>query len=142
MVKESVCNCLCFVEGTLDTVSKKWSLLVINALGNHQVLRYSELMEELKGISPKSLADTLADLCRQGLVRRESIAEIPPKVQYSLTKEGQQLRKAIEPLFQWALTRGKGSRHCVPEYRGVKAHVIKKEKSEECGAGDTRERLS
>jgi len=62
MVKESDCNCLCFIEGTLDTISKKWSLLVINVLGNHQVLRYSELMEELKGISPKSLAARASSL--------------------------------------------------------------------------------
>jgi len=142
MVRESACNCLCFVEGTLDTISKKWSLLVINALGNHQVLRYSELMAELRGISPNSLADTLAELCRQELVRRESIAEIPPKVQYSLTKDGQLLREAIEPLLEWALTKGsKGSRHCVPEYRSVKAHMVKKEKGKGYRARDTCEKL-
>ena len=143
MVRESACNCLCFVEGTLDTISKKWSLLVINALGNHQVLRYSELMAELRGISPKSLADTLTELCRQELVRRESIAEIPPKVQYSLTKDGQQLREAIEPLLEWALTKGKKEPcDCVPEYRSVKAHIVKKGKSEGYRARDTCGKLS
>jgi len=126
MVEDSSCNCLCFVEGTLDTISKKWSLLVINALGNHQVLRYSELMNELKGISPKSLADTLAELCRQGLVRREPLAEIPPRVQYYLTKEGKQLRKAIDPLLQWALARAKVSGKCFPGYKNVNAHLLKK----------------
>jgi DNA-binding HxlR family transcriptional regulator len=131
MVKESRCNCLCFVEGTIDTISKKWALLVINALGNHQVLRYSELMNELKGISPKSLADTLAQLHRQGLIRREPVAEIPPRVQYSLTRDGRQLRKAINPLFQWALTRGKKeSRHCVTAYRTARAHILKGDSEE------------
>ena len=84
MVEESVCNCLCFAEGTLDTISRKWTLLVINALGNHETLRYTELMSELEGISPKSLADTLAEMCKQGLVQREAVAEIPPRVQYYL----------------------------------------------------------
>ena len=126
MAEESGCNCLCFVEGTIDTIAKKWALLVINALGNHEVLRYSELMNELRGISPKSLADTLAELRKQGLVSRESLPEIPPRVQYSLTKDGQQLRKAIAPLFQWALTKDRrGSRRCVPEYRNIKAHMLK-----------------
>jgi len=140
MVKESGCNCLCFVEGTIDMISKKWSLLVINALGNHQVLRYSELMNELKGISPKSLADALAELCRQGLIRRESVAEIPPRVQYSLTRDGQQLRKAIEPLFQWALTKSpKGSRRCVPAYRTARAHIVQENsEEEERGTGQKR----
>jgi len=126
MVEESTCNCLCFVEGTLDAISKKWTLLIINALGNHQTLRYSELMNELKGISPKSLADTLTELCRQGLVRRESVAEIPPRVQYNLTIDGKELRKAIDPLLQWALTKARVPTKCSPRYKNVTAHLLKK----------------
>ena len=125
MEKESSCNCLCFVEGTLDAISKKWSLLVINALGNHETLRYTELMSELEGISPKSLADTLAELCKQGLVRRESLAEIPPRVQYYLTRDGKQLREAIDPLLQWALTKSKLSGKCSPKYKNARAHLLK-----------------
>jgi DNA-binding HxlR family transcriptional regulator len=125
MVQESVCNCLCFAEGALDAISKKWTLLVINALGNHETLRYTELMKELEGISPKSLADTLAELCKQGLVQREAIAEIPPRVQYYLTKDGKQLRKAIHPLLQWALTRTNASGKCSSRYKNAKAHLLK-----------------
>jgi len=124
MVEESTCNCLCFVEGTLDAISKKWTLLVINALGNHETLRYTELMSELEGISPKSLADTLAELRKQGLIQREALAEIPPRVQYCLTKDGKQLRKAIDPLLQWALTRAKASGKCSPRYKNAKAHLL------------------
>jgi len=131
MVEESSCNCLCFVEGTLDAISKKWTLLVINALGNHQTLRYGELMSELEGISPKSLADTLAELCKQGLIRREPLAEIPPRVQYYLTKDGKQLRKAMDPLLQWALTRAKVYGKCFPGYKNVRAHLLKKTDREE-----------
>ncbi len=126
MVQESTCNCLCFVKGTLDAISKKWTLLVINALGNHETLRYSELMSELEGISPKSLADTLAELCRQGLVRREPLAEMPPRVQYYLTRDGKQLRKAIDPLLQWALARAEISGKCSPGYKNVRAHLLKR----------------
>jgi len=133
MVEESTCNCLCFIEGTLDAISKKWALLVINALGNHQTLRYTELMSELEGISPKSLADTLAELCKQGLVRRESLAEIPPRVQYYLTRDGRQLREAIDPLLQWALTRAEVPRKCSPRYKNVKAHLLKKRQIREKG---------
>jgi len=125
MVEESGCNCLCFAEGTLDIISKKWTLLVINALGNHETLRYTELMSELEGISPKSLADTLAELCKQGLVQREAIAEIPPRVQYNLTDDGKQLRDAIDPLLQWALTRANASGKCSPRYKNAKAHILR-----------------
>ena len=125
MVEESSCNCLCFIEGTLDTISKKWALLVINALGNHQTLRYNELMSELEGISPKSLADTLHTLCKQGLVRRESLAEIPPRVQYYLTNDGKELRKAIDPLLEWTLNRATAATKCSPRYKNVTAHLLK-----------------
>jgi len=127
MVEESRCNCLCFAEGALDVISKKWSLLVINALGNHQVLRYNELMKELGGISPKSLADTLAQLCKEGLVLKEPFAEIPPRVQYSLTEGGKELRKAVKPLLQWALNRNNDPRNgCVPRYKQAKAHLLER----------------
>lgn len=126
MVKESRCNCLCFADGAIDLISKKWSLLVINALGNHQVLRYSELMKELNGVSPKALADILALLCKERLVQKESFPEIPPRVQYSLTNEGRQLREAIEPLLRWAITRHRSSPvRCVPKYKRVRAHILK-----------------
>jgi DNA-binding HxlR family transcriptional regulator len=124
MVEESACNCLCFAEGTLDIISKKWTLLIINALGNHETLRYTELMSELGGISPKSLADTLSELCKQGLVEREAIAQIPPRVQYQLTKDGKQLRKAMDPLLQWALTRANASSKCSSRYKNAKAHLF------------------
>ena len=125
MVEESSCNCLCFVEGTLDVISKKWTFLVINALGNHETLRYTELMSELGGISPKSLADTLAELRKQGLVQRESIAEIPPRVQYYLTRDGKELRKAIDPLLEWTLNRAIATGKCSPRYKNAKAHLLK-----------------
>ncbi|MDH5795457.1 MAG: helix-turn-helix transcriptional regulator [Candidatus Bathyarchaeota archaeon] len=97
--------CFCPLEGVIDVISKKWALLTINALGNHGTLRFKGLMKELDKIAPKSLSDTLKELQAEGLVRRESFAEIPPRVEYSLTRDGMQLRKAIVPLLRWAATR-------------------------------------
>ena len=67
--------------------------LVVNAIGNRGKFRFSRMMQELKGISPTTLTDTLQELQREGLITRESFAEIPPRVEYSLTKDGAQLRK-------------------------------------------------
>jgi DNA-binding HxlR family transcriptional regulator len=117
--------CLCPLEGIIDTIGKKWTLLVVNAIGNHGRLRFSQMMEELRGISPTTLSDTLQELQREGLIGRESFAEIPPRVEYSLTKDGAQLRKAILPLLQWASTRTvPGKKRCSARYRQITAHQI------------------
>lgn len=121
------CLCLCPLEGVIDTIGKKWTLLVVNAIGNSKKLRFNDMMEELKGISPTTLTDTLKDLQREALIKRDAFAEIPPRVEYSLTKDGIELRKAILPLLQWATTRsGPTRRRCVPAYRQISAHRIRR----------------
>jgi len=116
--------CLCPLEGVIDTIGKKWTLLVINAIGNHGMLRFNEILEELKGISPTTLANTLKNLEREKLVNRVNFPQIPPKVEYSLTKDGVELRKAIIPLLKWASTRSSKSGPCSPTYRKIPAHQI------------------
>ena len=118
--------CFCPLEGVIDVISKKWALLVVNALGNRGRLRFNSLMEELNGISPKTLSDTLKELQVQGLIKRESFAEIPPRVEYSLTKDGTELRKSIIPLLKWAATRENVNKNrCTPTYRRIPAHKVK-----------------
>jgi DNA-binding HxlR family transcriptional regulator len=97
--------CICPLKGIIDLISKKWALLIINTLGNYGKLRFNKLMETLNGISPKTLSDTLKDLQAEGLIKRESFAEIPPRVEYSLTKDGVELRKSIIPLLEWTANR-------------------------------------
>jgi len=75
-------------EGVMEALSKKWALLIIAAIGSQGKIRYSEIMERLGGISPKSLSDRLKELEKEGLITREAFAEIPPKVEYSLTEDG------------------------------------------------------
>jgi DNA-binding HxlR family transcriptional regulator len=104
--------CLCPFEGIIDIISKKWTLLIINEIG-YERIRYNGLMKEIEGISPKTLADTLKDLRKHNLVKRESFNEIPPRVDYTLTKEDEQLRGAIIPLLRWAISKkGTVVAHC------------------------------
>ena len=87
-------------------------------------------MEELGGISPKTLSDTLKELQSEGIIKRESFAEIPPRVEYSLTNDGVELRKSIIPLLKWATTRTNVKKEkCTPIYRGIPAHKVKQFKS-------------
>ncbi len=112
--------CTCPVKGIIDVVSKKWTLLIVNSLGIHETLRFKDLIN-LLGISPKTLSDTLKILVKQNLATRVSYNTIPPKVEYSLSSEGQEFREAILPLLRWAAGREGGiSEPCVP---GCKRHI-------------------
>ncbi len=115
--------CLCPLEGVIDVIGKKWSLLIVNAIGNHEKLRFNALMQQLGNISPKTLADTLKELQAEGIVKRESFAEIPPRVEYSLTEDGVELRKAIIPLLNWAAPRHRCT-GCGSHNKTIPAHKI------------------
>ena len=118
--------CFCPLEGVIDVISKKWALLIINAIGNYGRLRFNNLMHKLGNISPKTLSNTLKELQTEGLINRETFAEIPPRVEYSLTRDGAELRKAIIPLLKWAATRtGMNKKRCALTYRGIPAHRVK-----------------
>ena len=124
--------CYCPLEGVIDVISKKWALLIINAIGNYGSLRFNKLMEELHGISPKTLADTLKRLQNEQLLKRESFAEIPPRVEYSLTEDGQGLREAVVPILKWAATRqGSKRKRCSVAYGKMPAHRIKDRATQE-----------
>jgi len=113
--------CSCPVKGIIDVVSKKWTLLIVNTLGIHDTLRFKDLTNIL-GINPKTLSDTLKILVEQGLVERVSYNTIPPKVEYSLRREGHEFREAILPLLRWAASRDDGIQEpCVP---GCKRHIV------------------
>ena len=86
----------------MHRLSRKWAMLVISTIGNHGSIRFNELMEHHNGLGPKTLADLLKDLQKEGLVARHSYNEIPPRVEYSLTDKGESLRRALLPLLDWA----------------------------------------
>jgi len=94
--------CLCCLRGIMPTISKKWAICIILSLGRNQKMRFNELMGNCETISPKTLTDVLKDLQKAGLILRESYHEIPPRVEYSLTGEGKELREALVPLLMWA----------------------------------------
>ena len=97
--------CFCSIEGIMGILSKKWTLLIISAIGNNQKLRYNEIEKKLGEISSKTLSDRLKELENASLIKKELFAEVPPRVEYSLTKDGIELRNAIMPLMRWASLR-------------------------------------
>src|SRR5437879_12986104 len=95
-----ICHCPC--EGIIEIIGKKWALCVLALLGNDGTLRFNMIAEKLPGISAKTLTEVLKDLQRTGLVKRQAFAEIPPRVEYHLTKEGNDLTILVAPLMVWA----------------------------------------
>ncbi len=104
MRKESIAL-FCPLQGVIDIISKKWALLAINEIGNHKSIRFNELRRELKGVTAKSLTNTLTELQSNGLIRRKSFDEKLPRTEYSLTDEGTKLYHLMIPLLQWAASR-------------------------------------
>jgi DNA-binding HxlR family transcriptional regulator len=98
--------CLCPLFGLLDVVAKKWALLIIAILGNEGEKGFNELKKELGCIGPKPLSDTLKNLERIGLVNRRILPTSPPTTQYSLTRDGNELREQLIPLLVWVSERG------------------------------------
>lgn len=112
MPRESRLIDKCPIQGVIDIVGKKWALLIVAVLGNRPSMRYRNIMQELVGISPKTLADTLKSLDASGVLQRNAFSEIPPRVEYSLTEDGKKLRNSILPLLKWAVERSK-EKDCV-----------------------------
>ena len=88
---------VCPVARTAEIISGKWTLLIIRDLTTG-TKRFSELERSLAGISPKTLSERLSALEREGVLHRRTYAEVPPKVEYSLTQKGQALAEVIDAM--------------------------------------------
>jgi DNA-binding HxlR family transcriptional regulator len=98
--KDYTCALGCPVEATLDLIGGKWKAIILYHLRD-QVLRFNELQRRLTGISQRLLTKQLRELEEVGFVSRTVYAEVPPKVEYRLTKKGETLRPVIRALEIW-----------------------------------------
>ena len=89
------------VRDVLNRVGDKWSVQIVSLLGDGP-MRFSELRRAIEGISQRMLTLTLRGLERDGLVTRTVFPEIPPRVEYELTKLGNTLLEPIQGLAEWA----------------------------------------
>ena len=96
-LKEPVC--FCPTTGIIQMIGRRYSLALLGTIGNAGRTRFGELKEQLGGISPSTLAVRLDELEAAGFVRREVYAEIPPRVEYSLTRAGEKLRERLKALL-------------------------------------------
>ena len=103
MIKEMVFQD-CPIRNVLARISDKWSLLVIYTLNVHkeEPLRFNALRKLIPDISQKMLTSTLKTLEADGYVNRKVYAEVPPRVEYSLTPRSESLIPIINDLIGWA----------------------------------------
>lgn len=88
---------ICPVARTAEIISGKWTLLIIRDLVSG-VKRFNQLERSLHGISPKTLSERLRSLEEDGIVLRQTFAEVPPRVEYTLTEKGKDLVQVIESM--------------------------------------------
>lgn len=94
----------CQAREVLARAGDTWSVYVIHVLGDARTLRFNELRTQVDGISQRMLTVTLRGMERDGLVARTVYAEVPPRVEYTLTRLGATLRQLIRGLVAWADT--------------------------------------
>ena len=92
----------CPIRNVLSRVGDKWSMLVLFTLESNNNQRFKELQRNIPDISQKMLTTTLKMLEADGLILRVAFPEIPPRVEYSLTKKGESLLPLINNLILWA----------------------------------------
>ena len=91
---------ICPVTHTLNVMNGKWTLLVVRELLDG-TKRFTEIRRGLAGLNPRTLAERLKMLERDGIVRRQAFAEVPPRVEYTLTPRGRSLASVLEAMGEW-----------------------------------------
>lgn len=92
----------CSVAVTLDIFNDRWKLAIIwHLLENNK--RFKDLHEDINEITQKTLTIKLKELEEKNIIHREVFAEVPPKVEYSLTPIGQKLKPVLKEMYKWGI---------------------------------------
>ena len=91
----------CPVETTLSIIRSKWQVLILRDLLMNRTMRFKELQRSIGKVSQKVLTDNLRAMEDFGIVHREVFAEVPPRVEYSLTETGRTLQPVLDAMWAW-----------------------------------------
>ncbi len=93
------------VREIVTQITEKWTLWTMSVLAEARgPMRFSRVMEQVEGVSQKSLTKTLRQLERSGMVTRTVFPEVPPRVEYQITPLGEELLVQLHPLWLWTVT--------------------------------------
>lgn len=91
----------CEMEVTLKMIGGKYKPLILERLISHGTQRFSVLLKEVSQISQRTMTNQLRELEADGLIKRTVYAEVPPRVEYSITDKGQSLETILELMCEW-----------------------------------------
>ena len=91
---------ICPVETTLMLIGNKWKVLILRELLSG-TKRFGELKKSIGSVSQKVLTAQLRDMEEKGLLQRKVYAEVPPKVEYTLTDTGYSLKPILDAMYAW-----------------------------------------
>ena len=91
----------CSVEATLSVIGGRWKPVIIFNLLQNDVLRFSQLKKKIEGITQRMLTNQLRELEKDKIVMRKVYAEVPPRVEYSLTDYGRTLEPIMISMRDW-----------------------------------------
>ncbi|MDR2866494.1 MAG: helix-turn-helix transcriptional regulator [Methanomassiliicoccaceae archaeon] len=87
----------------MSVIEGRWKAVVLCKLRIKSEMRFNQLMREIDGVSPRMLTKQLKEMERDGLIIRKAYAEIPPRVEYSLTEKGMSLIPLLISMAEWGL---------------------------------------
>jgi DNA-binding HxlR family transcriptional regulator len=102
-INQEVLDSCKVIHGSWNELTKVWTLPVIHALGLQEPARFNELKRRIEGISATSLAERLSQLEKQDVIARKVFPESPPRVEYSLTAKGLELKDILKEFGDWAM---------------------------------------
>lgn len=103
-------QCYCPLDGVIDLLGRKYAIQVVCVVGILGPVRYGEIEAAFGEVSSSTLSARLDELTEAELLARERYAEIPPRVEYDLTDDGEELRELLEPLLRWVENRNESGR--------------------------------
>jgi|ERR1017187_5284261 DNA-binding HxlR family transcriptional regulator len=88
------------IAATMQIIGNKWTALILRDLSSGSK-RFCELEKSVGGINPRTLSQRLDDLEAEGIITRQSFAEVPPRTEYSLTQKGKDLTPVLKQMAAW-----------------------------------------
>jgi DNA-binding HxlR family transcriptional regulator len=94
---ESKAGC---IASAMKILGNKWTALILRDINNGPA-RFSELAKSVTGINPRTLSKRLDDLEENGIITKQSFVEVPPHIEYTLTKKGKDLLPILRQMANW-----------------------------------------
>lgn len=92
----------CQVNEALEIIMGKWKPIILLLLFENKVMRFSELKRAIPGITQKMLTTQMRELEEEDILHREVYAQVPPKVEYSITEYGKSIEPFLEAMHEWS----------------------------------------